>query len=368
MTELADIFRRHGPAYLGKYSARILPSHRQAMQAIEQCRTAILGGHVYSCSTCDEVQYRYHSCRNRHCPKCQGDRGQEWLEKQQDFLLPRPYFLLTFTLPQGLRKVVRGHQKLLYSLLFRAAAEAMQKLAQDPHFVGGKLGMVGVLHTWGRKLSFHPHVHFLVPAGGLAADGQTWLDCRKTFLLPVRALSLIFRAKFRDGLRNANCFSEVPAEVWRKPWVVHCKPVGDGRFALQYLAPYIFRVAISNHRILGMQDNKVTFRFRDTESGKFKTCTLKAEEFIRRFLQHVLPRGFVKVRYYGFFSPGKRQQLAAIRAQLDGTHAPIQLLAAEPREEPDPDDATPKPSLLCPACGQAMRHYQTLPRSTSRPP
>jgi hypothetical protein len=239
----------------------------------------------------------------------------------------------------------------------------MQQLAQDPRFVGGQLGMVGVLHTWGRNLSYHPHVHYLIPAGGLAAaDGETWLESGKNFLLPVRALSKIFRAKFRDALRKTSWFAEVPAEVWRQDWVVHSKAVGDGRTALQYLAPYIFRVAISNHRILKLKDGKVTFRFRETASGAFRTCSLKAEEFIRRFLQHVLPKGFVKVRYYGFFSPGKRRQLAAIRAQLEST------FFAESDAEQEQVESPAKPKLLCPACGRAMRRSQSLLPTTCRPP
>jgi len=244
----------------------------------------------------------------------------------------------------------------------------MQQLAQDPRFVGGQLGMVGVLHTWGRNLSYHPHVHYLVPGGGLAADGETWLESGKNFLLPVRALSKIFRAKFRDALRKTSWFAEVPAEVWRQDWVVHSKAVGDGRAALQYLAPYIFRVAISNHRILKLQDGKVTFRFRDTASGKFKTCSLKAEEFIRRFLQHVLPKGFVKVRYYGFFSPGKRRQLAAIRAQLESALSFSHSSSVETSTQQEQVEPPAKPRLLCPACGQTMRHSQSLSPATRKPP
>ena len=180
--ELADIFRQYGPAYRQKYADQILPSHRQAMRAIEQCRTEALGGQVYTCPQCGETQYSYHSCRNRHCPKCQNDKAQEWLEAQQDLLLPVPYFMLTFTLPAALREVVRSHQSLLYNLLFRISAAATQHLAKDPRFVGGQIGLVGVLHTWGRNLAYHPHIHYLVPAGGLAANTQTWLPARQDFL------------------------------------------------------------------------------------------------------------------------------------------------------------------------------------------
>ena len=217
MIEMAEIFHRYGPQYRAKFGAKMLPSHRQAMRAIERCRTAALGGHIYCCEACGETQYLYHSCRNRHCPKCQNQNGQQWLEKQQDLLLPTRYFLLTFTLPSQLRRVARSHQKLFYHLLFRTSADAVQKLAQDPRFVGGRMGMVGVLHTWGRNLAYHPHIHYVVPAGGLAADG-TWLPSRKNFLMPVKALSKIFRAKFRDALRKCDpdTFAEIPAEVWEK--------------------------------------------------------------------------------------------------------------------------------------------------------
>ena len=194
MVEMAEIFHLHGPQYRAEYGNKMLPSHRKAMRAIEQCRTVELGGHIYTCDRCHETQYLYHSCRNRHCPKCQNQNGQQWLEKQQDLLLPTRYFLLTFTLPSELRRIARSHQKLFYNLLLRASAAATQLLAQDSRFVGGQLGMVGVLHTWGRNMSYHPHVHYLVPSGGLAADGHAWLPARTNFLLPVQALSRIFRA------------------------------------------------------------------------------------------------------------------------------------------------------------------------------
>jgi hypothetical protein len=215
VVELAEIFRRYGPQYRAKFADKMLSSHRQAMRTIEQCRTPALGGHVYVCEACGETQYQYHSCRNRHCPKCQNDKAQRWLEQQQDLLLPVPYFLLTFTLPGELRGVARSHQKRIYDLLFRTSAAAVQHLARDPRFVGGQVDMVGVLHTWGRNLSYHPHVHYLVPAGGLAADGA-WLPARKNFLLPVKALSRIFRAKFRDALRRdcSNFGSDSRAPHW----------------------------------------------------------------------------------------------------------------------------------------------------------
>jgi hypothetical protein len=366
MVEMAEILRRYGPQYRAKYGPKMLPSHQKVMRAIERCRTPALGGHIYVCEECHETQYQYHSCRNRHCPKCQNDKAQQWLERQTNLLLPVSYFLLTFTLPDELIRLARSHQKLFYDLLFRASAAATQQLAHDPRFVGGQIGIVAVLHTWGRSLAYHPHVHFLVPGGGLAADRQTWLPARRNFLLPVKALSRIFRAKFRDALRKTDCFAAVPVHVWAKEWVVHCQPAGKGLTALKYLAPYIFRVAISNNRILTLADGKVTFRYRTSDTGKLKTCTLPTEEFIRRFLQHVLPRSFVKVRYYGFLSPGCRQRLAALR-QLVGSLAAQSLPTSVPNVS-DTQSADPLLAvsasdhvLLCPSCGQAMQRRSIIP-------
>jgi hypothetical protein len=269
--------------------------------------------------------------------------------------------------------VARSHQKQVYDLFFRTSAEAIQQLARDPRFVGGQMGLVGVLHTWGRNLSYHPHIHYLIPGGGWTADGETWLPARNTFLLPVKALSRIARAKFRDALRQTALFDLVPASVWRQAWVVHCQPVGSGLPALRYLAPYIFRVAISNNRILELAKGKVTFRYRVSDTGKLRTCTLAAEEFIRRFLQHVLPKGFVKVRYYGFLASGCRQRLASIRQQLDNPPAgqapdPDNGTETESQTEDHPaDDPIPNPIVLCPSCGRVMQR-QIIPRPHRRRP
>ncbi len=358
--ELADIFRLCGPAYRQKYAGHIPTNHLQAMQAIETCRTEALGGQVYVCPDCEQVQYSYHSCRNRHCPKCQNENAQAWLEQQQAMLLPVPYFLLTFTLPAGLRELARRQPRLIYDLLLRMSSEATQQLARDPRFVGGQVGMVGVLHTWGRNLAYHPHVHYLVPAGGLAADGKTWLAAHQKFLLPVKALSRIFRAKMHQALRKLDADGHIPVEVWRQSWVVHCKALGCGQLALKYLAPYIFRVAISNKRILKLEDDRVTFRYRATDTGQERLCTLAAEEFIRRFLQHILPKGFVKVRYYGFFSSGSRQRLATIRQQLG--QIPIQ---ADQAQETAPVCETVH---LCPVCGRPMQPGKPIPPAKGRSP
>lgn len=341
MVELAEIFRLHGPQYRARFGARMPPSHRRAMQDIESCRTEALGGQVYFCHQCQEQRYSYHSCKNRHCPKCQNEQANQWLTEQQNLLLPVPHFLVTFTLPRELRALARSHQKTIYNLLFRASSQALQQLAQDPRFVGGRLGMVGVLHTWTRQLRYHPHVHYLVTGGGLTPAG-TWKYSRPDFLVPVKALSLIFRAKFRDQLRRTELFALVDERIWRKSWVVHSEPVGTGREAFQYLAPYIFRVAISNNRILKLEAGRVTFSYKESATDETKLCTLAAEEFIRRFLQHVLPSRFVKVRYYGLLSPGKRHQLEQAR----------QLLAATSKLKSE--NVTPTEALAplrCPHCG-----------------
>ncbi len=330
-----------------------MPStHLKVMRAIERCRTEALGGQVYRCPDCDHIQYSYHSCRDRHCPKCQNENAQQWLEKQQSMLLPVPYFLLTFTVPAGLNEVARSHQSLFYGLLFKSSAAAAQRLAEDRRFIGGQIGMVGVLHTWGRNLAYHPHIHYLVPAGGAATDTGAWVPARHQFLLPVRALSRIFRAKFRDALKGSGCFARIPAKVWSQEWVVHCEPVGSGLNALKYLAPYIFRVAISNNRILKLEDERVTFRYRDTDTGQERYCKLGVEDFIHRFLQHVLPKSFVKVRYYGLFSPGARKKLTALRENLEDGK-PSQPGSVE---NPDCHNAMQESSkpLRCPVCGQLM--------------
>jgi hypothetical protein len=235
--ELADIFRQYAPAYRQKYAAHLLASHRQAMRAIERCRTQALGGQLFACPACGEVRYSYHSCRNRHCPKCQHQQTQDWLEVQQGLLLDVPYFLLTFTLPSELRQFASQNQKLIYNLLFRASAQATQQLARDPRFVGGQIGMLGVLHTWTRNLAYHPHVHYLVPGGGVGSDGNTWLPARRDFFLPVKALSKLFRAALQRALRRTALYTQIPSKVWQRAWVVHCKPVGNGQAALKYLAP-----------------------------------------------------------------------------------------------------------------------------------
>jgi putative transposase/transposase-like zinc-binding protein len=354
MPELADILRLHGPAYLAKYHVRLLPSHRRAMQDIAACRTAALGGHLYRCPQCQQDHYQYHSCKNRHCPKCQHEQVEHWLAQQRALLLPVGYFLATFTLPRGLRALARSHQKVVYDLLFRASQQALQTLAADPRYIGGTLGMLGVLQTWTRDLRYHPHVHYLIPGGGLAADGHTWRPARSTYLLPEKPLAQIFRAKFRDLLKAAGLFPQVPATVWRQDWVVDILAVGSGEAALKYLAPYVFRVAISNRNLLALQDGHVTFRYRDTTAKTTRVTTLPAETFIARFLQHVLPRGLQKVRTYGLLHPKQRHRFRALQEHLrpdrpEVVDPPLDAPSAQPT-------SCRPPTLRCPHCACAMLH------------
>ena len=345
--EIADIFRLHGPDYREKYGERMLASHLKAMEDIERCRTEALGGQLYCCEHCGDSHYSYHSCKNRHCPKCQNDQAAAWLDNQKSLLLPIPHFMVTFTLPDERRAFARSHQKTLYNLLFRASAEALQELAADPRFIGGRIGMVGVLHTWTRDLHYHPHVHYIVPGGGLSAEG-TWLPSRPDFLVHVKPLSVLFRAKFRDQLKKTGLFPLVDEHVWQKDWVVHCEPVGSGEAAFRYLAPYIFRVALSNNRLLKLEEGKVTFQYKESATDQITCSTVGAEEFIRRFLQHVLPDRFVKVRYYGLLSPGNRHLLNQAR-QLLGASALETHTIAKHREV--------KAALgipRCPKCGSVL--------------
>ena len=360
MEEVAEIFRTHGPEYLAKYGSRMPRNHLRAMRDIEQCRTPVLGGQVYVCTKCDERRYSYHSCKNRHCPKCGNDQAEKWLEEQKELLLPVTHFLVTFTLPEELRRVARSNQKTVYSILFRASSEALQKLAWDERFVGGRLGMVGVLHTWTRALIYHPHDHYIVTGGGLSEKGE-WKRSREDFLVPVRALSVIFRAKFRDLLKKTELFDQVDARVWKKEWVVHSEPVGGGEAAFKYLAPYVFRIAISNSRIVKLEDGRVTFKYKDSATDQVKFATVSAEEFMRRFLQHVLPERFVKVRYYGLLSPGNRHLLKRVREALGAK-------ASGNVDRSEDSGGARREKLRCPSCGSEMTLIGTQRMREREPP
>jgi ribosomal protein L37AE/L43A len=357
MLEVAEIFRLHGPDYRAKFGDRMPPSHRRAIKDIQRCRTESLGGQVYYCQKCDEQRYSYHSCKNRHCPKCQNDQANQWLAEQQRLLLPVPHFLVTFTLPKELRAVARSNQRTIYNILFRASSEALQKLALDPRFIGARIGMVGVLHTWTRQLLYHPHVHYIVTGGGLSQEGR-WRQSRQDFLVPVKALSIIFRAKLRDLLKKTQLFAVVDARVWTKAWVVHCQPVGSGETAFKYLAPYIFRVAISNNRILKIADGQVTFSYKESATDQFKSCQVTGEEFIRRFLQHVLPPRFIKVRYYGLLSPRLRHLQEKARSLLASRRTKAKTPIAKELSQ------TPR----CPHCGDQLSLLRILRPRGGFPP
>ena len=268
--------RAYGSQYLQTWGDRMPAVHRKAVTDITACRTPAMGGTTYYCPDCEQWQYSYHSCGNRNCNKCGHERAQQWLERTGSRLLPTDHFMVTVTLPGELRQLARAHQKLFYGLLMRYAAQALQTLGWDPRFVGGKLAMMGVLHTWSRDLSYHPHVHMIVAGGGLWPDEGLWLDARPDFLVPVKALSAIFAAKFRDGLKKADpqLFEGIDNSVWQGRWVVHCQPVGHGQAALKYLAQYIFRPALSNGRLVSMAGGKVTFRWQHSQTRQWKLTTL----------------------------------------------------------------------------------------------
>ena len=363
MTTLADIVKAHGDEYLHSFGDRMLPSHKRALYAIRYCRTEAMGGHVIECEECGHQHYSYHSCKNRSCPTCHGNDTRKWLEQRETELLPVRYFHLVFTLPQELRDIVRSHQKTLYDILMQAAAEALTAIGLDPKHVGGKLGMLAVLHTWTRALEHHPHAHLLVPAGGLDKDG-VWRPARKKkFLVPVRALSRGFRGRFMALAGKALPDVTFPKAVWDQEWVVFCKPAFNRtRKVLRYLGRYVHRIAITNNRIVALKDGAVTFRYQNSNSGEWRTMTLPASEFLRRFLQHVLPQGFHKVRYYGLLSPRNRVTLKR-----------LQLVLAQRKRENEKESAVllelPKPQRRCPCCHQGiMVIVGIVPKQPRSPP
>ncbi len=350
MLEVADILRAAGPELCARLA--VLPSQKRALQAILQCRTPALGGQVYGCEDCGALHYSYHSCGNRHCPKCHGQQTERWLEKQRARLLPCPHYLLTFTLPSELRAVARSHQKLVYGLLLSTAAASIQKLCADPKWLGAQPSLMGVLHTWTRAMLYHPHAHFLVSAGGLSFDGQRWVPAKNPkFLVPVRALSVVFRAKMRDRLKAVGLLGQVPPKVWKQKWVVHAQHAGSGQKVLDYLGRYVFRIAISNSRLECLDDGQVTFRCRDNRTQQLKRVRLPVQEFMQRFLQHVLPKGLPKVRHYGLSSSACRQRYAVAVALLQT----VSLPAAAPTDEPPNSSQDPPPQdhsiARCPRCG-----------------
>ena len=365
MLELADIVRAVKPEERTRLA--VLPSQKRALQAIEQCRTAALGGQLFECDYCGAAHYSYHSCGNRHCPKCHGQQTERWLEQQTARLLPCAYYLLTFTLPAELHALARRHQKVVYGMLLGCAAASLQKLCKDPKWLGGQPSLLGVLHTWTRAMLYHPHTHFLVSAGGLSPDGQQWLQPNNpNFLVPVRALSKIFRAKIRDALKARGWLGALPPGFWQRPWVVHAQPAGHGDKVLGYLARYVFRIAISNSRLEHFENGHVTFRYRDNRTQQIKRVTLPVEQFLARFLQHVLPKGFAKVRHYGLGASACQQRREQARALLQKLQTQTQAAATLPSAPVPNAHGAARP---CPSCGigQLLFTGQVPPRKKIPP-
>ena len=385
--EVADIFHTYGPAWREAQRGHLSLGQLKVMSAIEQCRSAALGGHVLRCEGCGSDQIAYNSCRNRHCPKCQASAAQRWLEARQADLLPVAYYHVVFTLPAPLAEIAYQNKAMLYGLLFDVAAETLIRIAADPKHLGARIGATLVLHTWGSAMTHHPHVHGIVPGGGISADGRRWVGCRPGFFLPVRVLSRLFRRRFLEELQHAHragrlrflgehaaladaaAFARWLAPLRACEWVVYAKrPFAGAEAVLAYLSRYTHRVAISNSRLLGMDEHGVRFRWKDyraTGRTRHKTMTLAATEFMRRFLLHVLPGGFHRIRHYGLLANGVRTaKLAIARALLNVTPAPH----GPPQEGDGEPDAAP-PRFVCRHCGGALLIVEVfVGRQTIRAP
>lgn len=377
--EVADIFRCHGPAYRLAHDGHLSRIERRVMAAIELCRTAALGGHVETCEDCAHSRIAYNSCRNRHCPKCQGAARDQWLADREADLLSVPYFHVVFTVPAEVAAMAYQNKRQIYAILFEAVAETLKTIAADHRHLGGELGFIGILHTWGQTLTHHPHIHCLIPGGALSSDGDRWIACRRRFFLPVHVLSRLFRRLFLERLQAAHAagrlrffgvleplcgsdaFAQALRPLGRKRWVVYAKPpFGSPEHVLAYLGRYTHRVAIANSRLIGADDRSVTFRWRDYRHGNASRCmTLAPHEFIRRFLLHCLPDGFHRIRHYGFLANGiRRARLAVIRQLLQNALPdPPQRNALQPVRQRLRFDPS-----VCPCCGGAMRVTATLPR------
>jgi len=389
--EVADILRCCGPQYRLSHAGGLSRAQRRAMSAIELCRTAALGGHVEQCDACGHQRITYNSCRHRACPKCQSLARAQWLEHRQAELLPGvEYFHVVFTLPEPIAALAYQNKRVLYDILFRTSAETLRTIAADPKHLGAEIGFITVLHTWGQNLQHHPHVHCVVPGGGIAPDGEHWIACRPGFFLPVRVLSRLFRRLFTAQLRHAfdtgalhfygqleplrdpRAFAAWLAPAAQAEWVVYAKPpFGDARHVLDYLGRYTHRVAISNHRLVSFDDGHVTFRWKDYKHpAATKTMTLEADEFIRRFLLHVPPDGFKRIRSYGWLANRHRTARLATCRQLLGVQAPA-AAPAEPGEDyRDRYQRLTGRSLRdCPVCGKGhMLRIEDMPGSLPRAP
>ena len=374
--ELADVIKTHGDAFLEAYGDTLSPEQRRALADLARCRTASLGGHVEACDRCGYRQIAYNSCRNCHCPKCQATEAARWVEARAAELLPVEYFHVVFTLPAALGPLALQNPRVVYDLLFRTAAETLLQIAADPRHLGAEVGFLAVLHTWGQNLQHHPHVHCVVPGGGLSADGSRWVACPDNFFLPVRVLSRVFRGKFLTGLRtafercrlkfrgrlarlaDADRFNRLLVDAVKTEWVVYAKPpFGGPRRVLKYLARYTHRVAISNRRLVGMEDGRVRFRCKDYARGcKRRTMELEATEFLRRFLLHVLPTGFVRIRHYGLLANRRRREKLAVCRELLGAAVSPEVISPEALALATPLSlevgvTETRCATLCPKCG-----------------
>jgi putative transposase/transposase-like zinc-binding protein len=359
-----QLLRQLAPDYRQRFA---LPErHRHVLKKIVGCRSPAMGGQLFQCPACPGFHYRYHSCNDRHCPQCGQTDADDWLKRQQPrLLLPVPYFLLTFTVPEALRSFIRSHQQLALDLLFACSSQAVQELARNPRRLGADLGMLGVLHTWSRTLIYHPHIHYLVPGGGLSADGRAWIAANPKFLLPVKPLGAHFRTLFQTKLRKKHpaFFALVPPEAWQRPWIVDSRPAGSGENALRYLSRYVFKTATGNRVLPRLPDGRLRWTYRESKTGKLAAIALEPQEFVRRFLQHILPRGFARVRTFGWLHPAAKVRGNRVRALL--RQHPVLTASEKQTWEPPPDPTAPETDLpktnpqasvpLCPRCQKAMR-------------
>jgi hypothetical protein len=368
--ELADIFRLHGPAYLARFGDSLSAQQKRALRDIALCRTAALGGHVDQCDECGHRTISYCSCRNRHCPKCGSTDTAAWLDQRASELLPVEYFHVVFTLPQSLAPLALQNQQVVYGLLFKAASETLLPIGADPKHLGAHIGFLAVLHTWGQNLHHHPHLHCIIPGGGISADQSCWISCRRHFLFPVKVLSRLFRAKFASLLKQAfhqaklgfhgklqplaktRNFLRWLNDSMRSEWVVYAKPpFGGSQQVLKYLARYIHRVAISNRRLVALHNGSVTFRWKDyAQQNQPALMTLDAAEFIRRFLLHVLPKGLVRSRHFGFLANRCRRRNISLCRRLLDVALPIKSHGPNPADDSPAAEQKAQPMVRCPVC------------------
>jgi len=355
VSQIREIFRTFGPEYIHYFGDAMPVEHRKVIDAITECRTESFGMVVYQCDECGSYHTVFRSCGNRHCPTCQNHKTRQWLENQLRRHLPGHHFMVTYTVPNQLRRYIRSNQRIAYAAMFKASSQTMKKLTSDKKYIGGDFpGFFGVLHTWGRKLQYHPHIHYIVPGGAISKDDSTWHSSRIDFYLPVKAMSKIFKEKFRDEMKTADFYSSIPPEVWKIEWNVNCQAIGSNEHGIKYLAPYVFKVAISDSRIVKVEDRKVFFRFKKSHSERWRTTHLDVMEFLRRFLQHVLPTGFMKIRYYGFLHPSSSVTLDKIRELIRISYG---LLIVKLETQ-----SIPVPQIMCPYCGGKLNYrWSVLP-------